>query len=84
MNHADVGEGDARRGGGSSLLLELMPVEDPARAEGDARVAEVTLTFREPGTNRVVRQERRVVYPGIRGCSPFGVTSTPGSSRRAS
>ncbi len=73
VSHADVGEGgnSNRRGGGSALLVELMPVEDPEFPDiGEAQVAEVTMRFREPGSDRVVREEHRSVQPFAPGILP--------------
>ena len=64
--HDDVEPGGGRRGGGSALLIELMPTAEPdERAEGEARVAEITARFREPGTNRIVEAQVPVLYPGL-------------------
>jgi Ca-activated chloride channel family protein len=62
-SHSDVGPGGTRRGGGSALLVELMPIDNAERAPGDARVATVDLAFREPGTDRIVQQALAVTYP---------------------
>jgi Ca-activated chloride channel family protein len=62
--HDDVFEGEGRRGGGSMLVLELMPrVWDGEVAPTEADVASVSLTFREPGTNEVLNEELVVHYP---------------------
>lgn len=63
VSHGDVGEGGTRRGGGSALLVELMPEPSPQREPGEARVAVVDLRFREPGTDVIVQQQVRVTYP---------------------
>lgn len=63
VSHGDVGEGGTRRGGGSALLVELMPEPSPQREPGEARVAVVDLRFREPGTDTIVDQQVRVTYP---------------------
>ena len=63
LSHGDVGEGGTRRGGGSALLVELMPDLSPQREPGEARVAVVDLRFREPGTDAIVEQQVRVTYP---------------------
>ncbi|MCA9546403.1 MAG: VWA domain-containing protein, partial [Myxococcales bacterium] len=65
VSHDDVGEGGTRRGGGSALLVELMPIDNPERAPGEARVATIDLQFREPGTDRIVAQTVRVSYPEL-------------------
>lgn len=63
----DVFEGEdgvGRRGGGSMLVLELMPeVWDGEVPPEAADVAEVTLTFREPGTNAILEEKVIVNYP---------------------
>ncbi len=57
-------EGVGRRGGGSMLVLELMPkVWDGELSPDAADVAEVTLTYREPGTNAVLEETVVVNYP---------------------
>jgi Ca-activated chloride channel family protein len=54
-----------RRGGGSALLVELMPraLADDGSGVKSAEVAEVELSFREPGTNRTVTETAVVDYP---------------------
>ena len=60
----DVTEDGGRRGGGSALLVELMPrMEELDDSVTEAEIAEVTMTYREPGTDRIVSQERSMVYP---------------------
>lgn len=64
--HDDVHEGPdgvGRRGGGSLLLLEMMPTiwNGATPAEGD--VAEVVLTFREPGSDALKEDRVLVHYP---------------------
>jgi len=64
--HDDVHEGPdgvGRRGGGSLLLLEMMPTtwDGETPAEGD--VAEVVLTFREPGSDALKEDRVLVHYP---------------------
>lgn len=55
VSHADQTPGGGRRGGGSALLVELMP--KPGAAERDITdVATVEFRFREPGTNRIVER----------------------------
>jgi Ca-activated chloride channel family protein len=58
----DITDAGGRRGGGSTLLLELMPQAAASREPG-AAVATVDLTFREPGTNRTVSDSVPVTYP---------------------
>ncbi len=62
--HDDVGEGDTRRGGGSALLVEMMPRAGAEPEDDQSRVADVTVRYREPGTNRIVREERQTLFPG--------------------
>ena len=70
LAHDDVGEGGTRRGGGSALLIEMMPRDGAEAEEGQSRVAEVTLRFREPGTNRDLGEEHHVLFPGDPGVLP--------------
>ena len=62
-SHDDVTDSGGRRGGGSALLVELMPRVDAPGSISEAQVAEVLVTFREPGTNRIVEQQTLVNYP---------------------
>ncbi|MDH5671238.1 MAG: VWA domain-containing protein [Myxococcales bacterium] len=61
----DVTADDGRRGGGSSLLVELMPrVGAGAGAtEGGASVATVELSFRDPTNGEMVQDVVDVRYP---------------------
>lgn len=64
----DVFEGEdggtGRRGGGSMLLLEMMPKSwDGAEAIESLEVATVKVGYREPGTDARVFDEVRVEYP---------------------
>lgn len=54
-----------RRGGGSALLVEVMPKlsEDDGSGATKSEVAIVDLEFREPGTNRIVTDSVTVQYP---------------------
>jgi Ca-activated chloride channel homolog len=54
-----------RRGGGSALLVELMPKRDADDGSGvtTADVATVNVQFREPGTNRIVTDKVIINYP---------------------
>lgn len=63
--HDDVGggEGGTRRGGGSALLVELMPRPNAQEAVMNTEVATIDVTFREPGTDRVVAQQSELIYP---------------------
>ncbi|MCB9549233.1 MAG: VWA domain-containing protein [Myxococcales bacterium] len=66
VSHDDVEPGGGRRGGGSALLIELMPDVTPdGREPGEARVAEITARFREPGSDRIVEAHVPVLYPGL-------------------
>jgi Ca-activated chloride channel family protein len=58
----DVTDSGGRRGGGSALLLELMP-NASAGSEIGPTVATLNLTFREPGTNLIVEDSVTVTYP---------------------
>lgn len=51
-----------RRGGGSALLLELMPKE-PSGEVTSGYVADVSLKFREPGTDEIKTEHIPVTYP---------------------
>lgn len=62
----DVTEDDGRRGGGSSLLVELMPSED-ARDEEGATVATIELQFREPGSDELLTDTVKLDYPHLPG-----------------
>lgn len=64
--HDDVFEGEdgvGRRGGGSLLLLEMMPTRWDGEVPPEADVAEVVLTWREPGTDREMEERLLVQYP---------------------
>lgn len=63
--HDDVGggEGGTRRGGGSALLVELMPRPGADSAALETEVATIDVTFREPGTDRIVEQRSQMIYP---------------------
>ncbi len=65
VSHDDVTEGGGRRGGGSALMIELMPLTDEASSPGQVTgdVGTVHLTFREPGTDAIIEQEVRIDYP---------------------
>jgi Ca-activated chloride channel family protein len=64
-SHADQTPDGGRRGGGSALLIELMPrsLRDDGSGARTAEVATVRVTFREPGTNRIVERRAVVAYP---------------------
>jgi Ca-activated chloride channel family protein len=54
-----------RRGGGSALLVELEPraLTDDGSGATTAQVGSVELSFREPGTNRIVTETVTIDYP---------------------
>jgi Ca-activated chloride channel family protein len=54
-----------RRGGGSALLVELEPraLSDDGSGVTTAEVGRAELSFREPGTNRVVTETVTIDYP---------------------
>jgi Ca-activated chloride channel family protein len=58
----DVTEDDGRRGGGSSLLVELMPLGSSGD-EGGANIAQVDVAFREPGSSRLIVDRVNITYP---------------------
>jgi len=64
-SHADQTPAGGRRGGGSALLIELMPKRDTDDGSGlsSADVSTVEFSFREPGTNRIITKEIIVNYP---------------------
>ncbi|MCB9506682.1 MAG: VWA domain-containing protein [Myxococcales bacterium] len=61
----DVTDAGGRRGGGSALLVELMPRVSTDDGSGltTGDVGTATLRFREPGSDRIVEQEISVEYP---------------------
>jgi Ca-activated chloride channel family protein len=62
-SHDDVTEDGGRRGGGSALLVELMPRAEDGSDPEEADVAKLELSFREPGSNEVIREVVEVAYP---------------------
>jgi len=58
----DVTDGDGRRGGGSALLLELMPMPNPDEP-ATTRVASLALEFTDPELGARVTDELTVEYP---------------------
>jgi Ca-activated chloride channel family protein len=58
----DVTKDDGRRGGGSSLLVELMPRAESS-GEEDPLVATLELSFRDPESNELVEDQVVVSYP---------------------
>jgi Ca-activated chloride channel family protein len=65
----DVTEDDGRRGGGSSLIVELMP-KGSALDAIDAQVATVELSFRDPVRDEIVTDSIALRYPGRLGSVP--------------
>lgn len=63
LAHDDVTEDGGKRGGGSALLLELMPDEDFAGQGPDASVATIEFEFREPGSDEIITQYEQIIYP---------------------
>jgi Ca-activated chloride channel family protein len=65
VSHADQTSTGGRRGGGSALLVELMPklrADDGSGITG-ADVAVIKVSFREPGSNRIVHDQVVVNFP---------------------
>ncbi len=64
-SHADQTPQGGRRGGGSALLVELMPKRSMDDGSGlqKADVAAVKVSFRDPTTNQMVTDEVLVNYP---------------------
>ena len=62
---SDVTDMGGRRGGGSALLLELMPnvTVDDGTGTSSADVATIDVQFREPGTNAIIQDSVTVNYP---------------------
>jgi Ca-activated chloride channel family protein len=61
----DVTDDGGRRGGGSALMIELMPTlrQDDGVAAEEADVAVVDVSFREPGTDEIVEDQITVHFP---------------------
>jgi Ca-activated chloride channel family protein len=61
----DVTDDGGRRGGGSALMIELMPTlqQDDGVAATEADVAVVDVSFREPGTDQIVEDQVTVHFP---------------------
>ncbi len=59
----DIEPGGGRRGGGSALLVELMPADDNGQELTAGQVATVDLEFREPGTNEIITDSVEVTVP---------------------
>ena len=64
-SHADQTPQGGRRGGGSALLVELMPKRSTDDGSGleTADVATVNVSFRDPATNQTVTDQVVVNYP---------------------
>ena len=71
-SHDDVTPDGGRRGGGSALIVELMPRRMTGAWDEPSQVGTVLLRFREPGTDRTVEQRVDVAYP----YAPFHFLST--------
>jgi Ca-activated chloride channel family protein len=63
----DITEDGGRRGGGSALLLELMPrlrsVAEMEQGQESADIAVIDVSFREPGSDVIVEDTVVVNYP---------------------
>jgi Ca-activated chloride channel family protein len=64
-SHMDVTEDGGRRGGGSALMIELMPklTQDDGSGLSEAVVATVDVSFREPGSDQTVSDQVTVSFP---------------------
>ncbi|MDH5670905.1 MAG: VWA domain-containing protein [Myxococcales bacterium] len=62
---ADVTADGGRRGGGSALMIELMPNVDESDGLDltSAQVATVDISFREPGTDAIISDQLTIDYP---------------------
>ena len=65
----DVTEDDGRRGGGSSLIVELLP-KGSALDAVDADVATVDLSYRDPVRDEIIEDSITLRYPGRVGSVP--------------
>lgn len=69
VSDSDVNPNDGgmpgRRGGGSALLIRFAPKQPtpPADANGEAQVATVDVSFREPGSSQIVTDQVVVTHP---------------------
>ena len=78
VSHDDVEPGGGRRGGGSALLIELMPDVTPdGREPGEARVAEITARFRSPVSSRSGKAVMKITGRSPRLASSSLTASTP-------
>jgi Ca-activated chloride channel family protein len=60
----DVTDAGGRRGGGSSLLVELMPNGGQAGSDGESpTIATIDLAFREPGNDEIQHDHVKLTYP---------------------
>ncbi len=59
----DVTDNGDRRGGGSRLLIEVMPNDRAVGDESSAVVAQIEMSFRDPTTGETLTQSRQVVFP---------------------
>ena len=64
-SHEDVTDEGGRRGGGSALMVELMPnlANDGGSVEPSTLVATVDVSFREPGSDEIITDQVTVTYP---------------------
>jgi Ca-activated chloride channel family protein len=60
-SHEDMTEEGGRRGGGSALLVELMP--NPSSTSDESEVATVDVSYRVPGEDRIATDSIAVRYP---------------------
>lgn len=87
LDDGDVFGGDAgvpgRRGGGSALLVRLVPREPlPAAVDGLAEVSTIDVSFREPGATALTTTQLVVTHPyGVPDEGVF-VTSDPSSTHK--
>jgi Ca-activated chloride channel family protein len=65
VSHEDVTDAGGRRGGGSALLVELMPKlrGDDGSGKTMATVATIDVSFREPGSDALVSDSIAVDFP---------------------
>ncbi len=64
QSNEDVAPGNARRGGGGMILLEIIPTSDRALANeiGPGKSAgTITMSYRKPGSDELVEQEVSVI-----------------------
>jgi Ca-activated chloride channel family protein len=65
QSHDDVTDQGGRRGGGSALIVEVMPklTSDDGSGTSRAEVAVIDVSYREPGSNAIVEDQVTVTYP---------------------